>query len=353
MTRPSPDVLPELAAFDAIVAQAGDSVRARVICEAECDGRRYPVPVAIVGNPDAAFPAVGYFGGVHGLERVGAAVVLAYLQGVVSRLRWDIELERQLASMCLVFMPVVNPGGMALGLRANPNGVDLMRNAPVDSHERVPFLVGGQRIGSGLPWYRGREGDPMQVESRALCEVVETELLPRPFSIAVDCHSGFGMHDRIWFPFAHSTEPIEHLPEMLALKTIFDDAHASHRYVFEPQSRQYLAHGDLWDHLYLQACAGAQRVFLPTTLEMGSWTWIRKNPLQVFSREGIFNPLIAHRRQRVLRQHTVWFDFVARAAASHVRWMPQGLSREAAREDAIRQWYGPRATRGDAAPASS
>ena len=79
-------------------------------------------------------------------------------------------------------------------------------------------------------------------------------------------------------------------------------AHAHHRYVFEPQSLQYLAHGDLWDHLYLQALqrppiapgpAGSLPVFLPLTLEMGSWLWVRKNPRQMFSRRGIFNPLIA------------------------------------------------------------
>ena len=36
-----------------------------------------------LGNRDRRCPAVGYFGGVHGLERIGAAVVLTYLRSLV------------------------------------------------------------------------------------------------------------------------------------------------------------------------------------------------------------------------------------------------------------------------------
>ena len=48
--------------------------------------------------------------------------------------------------------------------------------------------------------------------------------------------------------------------------------------------------------------------FLPLTLEMGSWLWVKKNPRQLFSRHGIFNPLIEHRQQRVLRRHLALLD---------------------------------------------
>ena len=94
----------------------------------------------------------------------------------------------------------------------------------------------------------------MQSESTALCELVERELLGRPFSLAMDCHSGFGLRDRIWFPFAHRRSPIRHLAQLDALHEIFQQSNSHHPYVFEPQSRQYLAHGDLWDYLYLRAC---------------------------------------------------------------------------------------------------
>lgn len=73
---------------------------------------------------------------------------------------------------------------------------------------------------------------------------------------------------------------------------------------------------------------------------MGSWLWVKKNPRQLFSRAGIFNPLIEHRQQRVLRRHVVLLDFIARAAHSHAAWLPQGARREAQHRQALALWYG-------------
>jgi hypothetical protein len=334
--------LAPLKELERIVDAGARHVAARIVCDVNCGGERFPLYAITLGNPAPDVPAIGFFGGVHGLERIGAEVVIAYLRGLVSRLAWDDTLHQQLERIRFVFMPAVNPGGIWRGTRANPNGVDLMRNAPVDAIEKVPYLVGGQRISARLPWFRGLEAGGMEAESRAVCQVVEEELLPRPFSLAVDCHSGFGMLDRVWFPFAHTSRPIGHLAEVHALKNIFVDSLNNHRYVFEPQSRQYLAHGDLWDHLYLKSATQADsgRVFLPFTLEMGSWVWVKKNPRQLFSRHGIFNPLIEHRQQRVLRRHMPLLDFFARAAGSHRLWMPHGDARATHERDAIAAWYG-------------
>ena len=79
--------------------------------------------------------------------------------------------------------------------------------------------------------------------------------------------------------------------------------------------------------------------FLPLTLELGSWLWIKKNPRQLFSRNGIFNPLINHRQQRVLRRHLSLLDFLARAACSHARWTPAPDQRAQRRADALAAWY--------------
>ena len=337
MTTPP---LPELQALERVIELGAQRLETRVLCQASLPGGgAYPVHMVALGNPSADVPAVGYFGGVHGLERIGAGVVIAFLQSLVMRLQWDSTLHRQLESVRLVFMPLVNPGGMALGTRANPNGVDLMRNAPVDANEPVPFLVGGQRISAGLPWYRGRAGAALEAESQALCDLVSSELLTHAFSLSVDCHSGFGATDRIWFPYAHTRAPIAHLAEMHALNAIFSESHSYHRYTFEPQSLQYLAHGDLWDHLYRQACTVPDRVFLPLTLEMGSWLWVKKNPRQLFSRHGIFNPLIEHRQQRVLRQHQSLLDFLARAGAGQHLWRPQAEGRARHHAQALQAWY--------------
>ena len=328
-----PPELPELAALERIIDLGAKHVESRVVASVPMPtGGQYPVHLITLGNPDISVPAVGYFGGVHGLERIGSEVVIAHLQNLVMRLQWDSTLHKQLESVRLVFMPIVNPGGMAMGTRANPNGVDLMRNAPVTALEPVPYLLGGQRLSARLPWYRGREADAMEIE------VVESELLLRPFSMAMDCHSGFGTRDRLWFPYAHTRAPIAHLAEMQALKQIFVQSHSHYRYIFEPQSLQYLAHGDLWDHLYQRACARGAGVFLPLTLEMGSWLWVKKNPRQLFSRHGIFNPLIEHRQQRVLRQHQSLLDFLSRAASGQHLWLPTSESRAQLHVQALRDW---------------
>ena len=322
-----------------IIDTGGTHFETRTLCEVTSHGLSMPVHVIAMGNPSLDVPVVGYFGGFHGLERIGAEVVLAYLQNLATRLKWDRTLHTMLESVRLVFMPMVNPGGIWRGTRANPNGVDLMRNAPVESVERVPWLIGGQRISSRLPWFRGELNQPMEAENRAVCEVVASEFLTRRFSLSVDCHSGFGVNDRIWFPYAHTRAPIAHLSELHALKDLLQETLCNYRYIFEPQSRQYLAHGDLWDHLYLRSQQQPEHIFLPMTLEMGSWTWVKKNPRQFFSRLGMFNPLIEHRQQRVLRRHLPLLEFFVRAACSYSRWTPVDAERELHRVRAMAHWY--------------
>jgi hypothetical protein len=339
MRPASPSDLPELLELQALVDLAGPAMERRVLCSVDAGGERFEVQAFLLGSERSDVPAVGFFGGVHGLERIGAQVTIAYLRNIVTRLQWDTTLQRQLETLRLVFLPIVNPGGLWLGTRANPRGVDLMRNAPVDALGRVPWLLGGQRLSATLPWYRGVEGAAMEDESQALCALVERELLSRPFSIALDCHSGFGLADRLWFPYAHTPKPMAHLPEMHALGELIDLNLMHHPYVLEPQSRQYTAHGDLWDHLYLTACTRPDTLFLPLTLEMGSWLWVKKNPRQLFSRHGIFNPVIAHRQQRVLRRHLWWMDFITRAASSYQQWVPVDEARRRHHAQALARWY--------------
>ena len=340
----SPDFA-ELRELELLIEKARGRLEVAVACEVESDSQRFPVYALTLGSPDPAAPAVGFFGGVHGLERIGTRVLLVFLRSLLARAPWDGALQELLLSVRLVFMPLVNPGGMWRSRRANPRGVDLMRNAPLDARDKPAFLLGGQRLSALLPWYRGTAGGEMEAESQALCRLVERELLGRRFSLALDCHSGFGAVDGIWFPYAGSRRPMPHLPEVHALADLFMDAYPTHNYVVEPQSRQYVAHGDLWDYLYLRSsekAGGDGRVFLPLTLEMGSWLWVRKRPTQLLSLEGAFNPKPFHRVQRVLRRHLIWLEFLIRAAGGHRHWLPTGEERERHRAAAEECWYGAR-----------
>ena len=339
-SRRAAERLPELAELRRLVEAGAPLLRWHEALEVQAHGTRWPVPVVTLGSSAPACPALVVVAGVHGLERIGVAVALAFVRHLVGRLRWDESLHHLLCRLHLVVMPLVNPAGVWAGTRANPAGVDLMRNAPVDALERVSPLVGGHRLTPRLPWYRGAAGAPMQPEALALLDTVRAQTAGRPFVMVVDCHSGFGLHDRLWFPYAGTRQPFPWLPEVWRLRQVLRETHEHHRYVIEPQSRQYLTHGDLWDHLTRERLAEApQQVLLGLTLEMGSWLWVKKNPRQLFSRHGLFNPLIRHRQDRVLRRHVGLLDFLARAAASHARWVPPAPERDTLARAALAHWW--------------
>lgn len=302
----------------------------------------FPLVAFRFGPDDPSLPTLALFGGVHGLERIGTQVVLAFLRTFVEMARWDRLTQELLATTRLLAIPLVNPAGMFLHLRSNGNYVDLMRNAPVEAEGLAGWhWFGGQRITTKLPWYRGAEGAPMETEAQAVCDFVRRELFPAQVALSIDAHSGYGQVDRLWFPYAKNRAPLPHLPEAVALRHLLDKTHPNHVYRVEPQSSQYLAHGDLWDYLYDEyRTARPDGHYLPLTLEMGSWLWVRKNWIQAFSALGVFNPRLPHRLRRTLRRHLFLFELFHRAVRSPEAWA--GLAadeRERLRQQGLELWY--------------
>lgn len=301
----------------------------------------FPLYSVELGVQDSVCPTVLFVGGVHGVERIGSQVILALLNSVLNRLSWDLHLQQLLTRVRLAFVPVVNPVGLFLGSRGNGNRVDLMRNAPIEADGKVSFLVGGQRLSSHLPWFRGH--GEMELETSGLVAYVQ-QLLSRSTSlISLDAHSGFGLTDHIWFPYAHTRTPFRHANYIFHLKQLFETSYPHHgHYRLGPQSHFYRTHGDIWDYLYSQHHTTDSKVtvpFLPLTLEMGSWAWIKKNPRQIFNFAGFFNPQKTHRHHRILRRHTVLMQFLMEAAFAQVL---EGLSTErlaALTVQAQRYWY--------------
>jgi hypothetical protein len=103
---------------------------------------------------------------------------------------------------------------------------------------------------------------------------------------------------------------------------LLDETLPNHVYRVEQTAQVYTIRGDLWDHLYDRRRAAGPGALLPLTLEMGSWTWVRKNPLQVLSSLGRFNPTKPHRHRRTLRRHLPLLDFLLHATASYRAWAP-------------------------------
>ncbi|MBW2508454.1 MAG: DUF2817 domain-containing protein [Deltaproteobacteria bacterium] len=327
--------LPELDQLHAVIERLGRNARVETLTRVG----GYPIHGVVLGSTDEAVPCLLLVGGVHGLERIGTQVVLAYLRTLAERLHWDELTRNALERSRIAAIPLLNPVGMRAGTRANGNGVDLMRNGPTYAGGQASWFVGGQRISPLLPWYMGKKGR-FEPEAEALIEFVAKQTLSSAASIALDVHSGFGFQDRLWFPYAHTRRPFPSTPEVFALSELLDQTLPHHVYHIEPVSRSYTIQGDLWDFMYDQARAHAAGLFLPMTLEMGSWTWVRKNPRQLFSLPGSFNPIKRHRLARTLRRHLLLIDFLHRATVGHDAWASlREKHRERCLSSALDLWF--------------
>lgn len=315
--------IPELLWFERLLRNCDTNYNLRIEHNIKCHDHDLPLYSLCLGNTtDQSVPTLMLTGGVHGVERIGTQVILSWLDSFFERLTWDAQLREKLTKLQIVIVPMVNPYGVYNNLRCNGNGVDLNRNAPINAEDEVPFLLGGHRISNRLPWYRGRAGLDLEMENQALQRVIERCVYTHPLSLSLDVHSGFGMRDRLWFPYAFRRKPIGTIDQFLALKVLWERTFPNHNYEFEPQSNQYLSHGDIWDYFYLQSQQHSKGMFLPLTLELGSWIWVKKRPLQIFNFAGLFNPQKQHRHSRVLRQHLLLFDFLVSAALNYKTWIP-------------------------------
>lgn len=331
---------PELAFLENLLERLKNHARIEQLVSVPFSSTSFPIYSISLGSKNPHAPTLAIFGGVHGQEKIGTQVVLSYLETISELLHWDETIHQLLEKSRIVFMPIVNPVGMFLTRRANGNRVDLMRNAPLDSEE-AKFLLGGQRISPYLPWYRGAQNAPMELEAQALCDLVRREVMPAKVSIALDCHSGYGTVDRLWFPYSKTVQPYPDLAKAFALKNLLDNTYPNHVYHMEPCSLAYTMSGDLWDYLWDEHQGKTpENTFMPITLEMGSWLWLKKNPVQLFSDIGLFHPMHLHRHKRVLRRHITLLDFFHRAVISPKPWADLAdKSQKELRHDAINYWY--------------
>lgn len=314
-------LLPELDQIERFAKEHSEFVHLETLATVEDKELAYPIYSLVIGSKDRTHPTVGLFGGVHGLERIGTQTLLSYLNLIGQRLKWDEDFKEQLSSRRIITIPIVNPWGMAHHRRSNINGVDLMRNAPVEA-SNATWLGGGHRYTPKLPWYRGKLDAPMELEAQTLIDFVQRETDESECAVLLDLHSGFGVKDQVWFPYAYDTEErFPFLTEFKKLRNLFEDTYPHHVYRIEAQSNHYTTHGDIWDHIILERKKkNNTNIFIPLTLELGSWNWIKKNPLQIFSIFGLFNPIKSHRYSRVMRRHIYFFEFLFRAVRNSKSW---------------------------------
>lgn len=311
----------ELRKLNRFIDDAPDFVKVEVLETVDSPKGPLPIHGIVIGPDDPTLPTFGLFGGVHGQEKIGSHVVINHLKYIARQTQWDKSLQELFKKIRLVSIPIINPAGMSQSKRHNPNGVDLMRNAPLESPAGKYNLLAGHYYTNKIPWYRGRPYEQMEKESIALINFVKKEIFPSCFTMTLDVHSGFGFHDRFWTPY--SKDKTAFPEQALADKfwSLYNESLAHNRYVYERKSDSYLINGDLWDYLYEE-----QRVlpnagpFIPWTLEIGSWRWVKKNLAQIFHPDGLFNPVKGHRYDRVMREHRMLLDFFQKSIAYHSNW---------------------------------
>ena len=81
-------MLPELAQLQQLIDTAPPQLQVELLASIPHMAERLPLYGLQLGNRSASVPAVVLVGGIHGLERIGTQVVLAYLQTLLNRLPW-------------------------------------------------------------------------------------------------------------------------------------------------------------------------------------------------------------------------------------------------------------------------
>lgn len=280
------------------------------------EGFRFPIHSLEIGT-EAAIKKnpVGIIAGVHGLETIGVRVLLDFLEYILSPNSLGYLPEIDKGKIGIVSMPIVNPGGVALKMRANPAGVDLMRNSGVDAEKPMAFF-GGHKISPKLPYYRGNTMEP---EARVLYRFLQKYFFEskKPLMNVLDIHSGFGTIDHVWWPFAYTKEKCKDEPLFLELANYLKETCHNVSFRYGPQSESYTTNGDLWDRFYIHfnearknGKESKKSIFLPWTLEIGTWSDLKKDPLRALKKRGIFNPAKENKTERITGYRKFLTDFV-------------------------------------------
>jgi len=194
-------------------------------------------------------PVVLLTAAMHGVEIIGALALLDLLERLGDPS--DTQITRLLAESHIVVMPIVNPDALSANLvrvelgqhawqRCNASGVDLNRNFPRQTTERLYHPFSGSRFKLS-PHYLGPHA-LSEPESRAVAEVAR---LVRP-AVSLAFHS-FG--NVLLYPWAHTQRPNPRAREYLALGAALTGALTRAPYLVRQARQLYAVLGDMDDWL--------------------------------------------------------------------------------------------------------
>ena len=76
----SSTLFPELHQLEQLIAKYDANLRSEVLATITVDGLNLPIWSIELGSQAADAPTIGFFGGVHGMERIGSQILLALLE---------------------------------------------------------------------------------------------------------------------------------------------------------------------------------------------------------------------------------------------------------------------------------
>src|SRR6185436_19983103 len=81
--------IPELLDLERLARAFGPRARLESLCDVGFEDASLPIRVLTLGSRSPDAPVLICVGGVHGLERIGAQVVLGFIETLVATSRWD------------------------------------------------------------------------------------------------------------------------------------------------------------------------------------------------------------------------------------------------------------------------
>ena len=297
------------------------------------DGKHeYPL-YSLISNQQKYENIIYIIGGIHGKESIGVEIILNFLKEISNH-------KSLLNQNKIIIIPWINPIGIHRKTRSNHNSIDLMRNAQIKIDNRfggskLP-LGSGHHLSPKIPWYAGKNNLlEIEPELKALENLIysfwndQTNNLNKSVTnrnIILDLHSGYGSVDSIWYPWAYQKQNFPFMDQIIKFKLMVQE-----NYQWQSQSEAYLIAGDFWDYMTLKFldftrsqkshsqkshsqkphCRELENsFFIPLTLEMGSWSWIKQNPLQIFRSLGLFYPYEKNENKNVMEKHLPLLNFL-------------------------------------------
>jgi hypothetical protein len=99
--------IPELLQLERLMREHSSLLQAYREANIQHDAIDFPVYSLTLGSRDPNAPTLLLTGGIHGIERIGSQVLIAWLETLLERLQWDTGLQQQLQQLQLVVMPII------------------------------------------------------------------------------------------------------------------------------------------------------------------------------------------------------------------------------------------------------